>query len=87
MKINETQRIGAVNSYQARMDRRTEESGRKRQSDQLQISPEALEMLSTNRADQAERAKKVEGLKQQVSTGNYYVENGKLAEKLLPFFK
>ncbi|WP_239615864.1 flagellar biosynthesis anti-sigma factor FlgM [Cohnella mopanensis] len=87
MKINETQRIGAINSYQAKSEQRTEANGRKRQSDQVHISAEALEMLSHNRADQAERAKKIDGLKQQVATGSYFVDNGKLAEKLLPFFK
>lgn len=87
MKINETKRIGAINSYQVKTEKLAEANVRKRQSDQVEISTEALEMLSHNRADQAERAKKIEGLKQQVATGSYNVDNGKLAEKLLPFFK
>lgn len=87
MKINETRRIGAINSYQTKNEQRVEVNGRKRQSDQVQISAEALEMHSHNRVDQAERAKKIEELKHEVATGSYHVDNGKLAEKLLPFFK
>jgi negative regulator of flagellin synthesis FlgM len=87
LKINETRRIEAINSYQSKNEQRMEANGHKQKSDQVQISAEALEMLSHNRADQAGRAKKIEELKHEVATGSYHVDDGKLAEKLLPFFK
>ena len=55
--------------------------------DQVQISSEAKEMLSTSKMEHAERSRHIQHLKQSVASGTYYVDSGKLAEKLLPFFK
>jgi negative regulator of flagellin synthesis FlgM len=85
MKINETQRIGAVNPYQKQNEQRTENANRKRQTDNVQISAEAQEMLS--RVNNSDRSKRIDDLKESVSSGTYHVEAGKIAEKLLPFLK
>jgi len=85
MKINETQRIGAVNPYQKQSEQRTGNAGRKRQTDEVQISAEAQEMLSYSRTNQTDKSKRIDQLKQEVSTGNYHVDAGKIAEKLLPY--
>lgn len=87
MKINETRRVGAINPYQANGGPRTESSGRKRQTDNVQFSSEAMEMLAQTRLNGPERTQKLEELKQSVATGSYRIDAGKLAEKLLPFFK
>ncbi|MFC5653081.1 flagellar biosynthesis anti-sigma factor FlgM [Paenibacillus solisilvae] len=87
MKINETQRIGAVNPYQKQNEQQTGNAGRKRKTDEVQISAEAQEMLSSSRVNGAERAKLINELKQSVRSGTYHVEAGKIAEKLLPFLK
>ncbi|UVI29899.1 flagellar biosynthesis anti-sigma factor FlgM [Paenibacillus spongiae] len=87
MKINEPQRIGAVNPYQKHNEHRTGEMGRKRKTDEVQISAEAQEMLSYSRVNNAERTKRIEELKQEVSTGTYHVDAGKIAEKVWPFLK
>ncbi|GGD92271.1 flagellar biosynthesis anti-sigma factor FlgM [Paenibacillus nasutitermitis] len=85
MKINETQRIGAVNPYQKQSEQRAGNTERKRQTDEVQISAEAQEMLSYSRTNQTDKSKRIDELKQEVSTGNYHVDAGKIAEKLLPY--
>ncbi|BBH23902.1 negative regulator of flagellin synthesis [Paenibacillus baekrokdamisoli] len=87
MKINETQRIGAVNPYQKQNDKQAESASRKRKKDEVQISAEAQEMLSSSRENSTDRTKLIDSLKQSVSSGTYHVEAGKIAEKLLPFIK
>jgi negative regulator of flagellin synthesis FlgM len=86
VKINDVRRTGAVNPYQSANNQRTEASGRKRQKDELHISTEAKELLSQARINNPERENKIKQLKDAVSTGNYKVDAGKVAEKLLPFF-
>ncbi|WP_027092647.1 flagellar biosynthesis anti-sigma factor FlgM [Cohnella thermotolerans] len=84
MKINESQRIGAANPYSLKSAYRTDANGRKRQTDQVEFSAEALEMLSNGKS---QRDQKIEELKKSVQAGTYHVDAGKLAEKLLPFLK
>lgn len=91
MKINDTQRINAVNPYQRTAEAKAatgeKKAGRK---DEATFSPEAMEMLKAN-ATQAsantERAQKIQSLKEQVAAGTYKVDAGALADKLLPFLK
>ncbi|CAM2934129.1 flagellar biosynthesis anti-sigma factor FlgM [Paenibacillus sediminis] len=89
MKINETGRIGAINSYQRNVEARENFTGKKnRQKDQVSISPEAKEMLEAqNQVQDPQRAERINDLKQSVATGTYYVDAAKIAEKLLPYFK
>lgn len=87
MKINETQRLGAVNPYQKQSQRAVETNSKKKRDD-LQISAEAMEMLQSQQGVKSpERQKQLDELKSQVSTGTYQVEAGKIAEKLLPYLK
>ncbi|WP_342434571.1 flagellar biosynthesis anti-sigma factor FlgM [Paenibacillus sp. FSL H7-0442] len=86
MKINETNRIGAINPYQRNIETgRQEELKKSRRKDEVSISPEAMEML--NRSSDADRVKKIQELKQQVASGTYRVDADKITEKLLPYFK
>ncbi|GFN32661.1 hypothetical protein PCURB6_29210 [Paenibacillus curdlanolyticus] len=88
MKINETQRIGAINPYHKNNGQRVFESIGKKKRDDVQISTEAKEMLQSQQGVQSpERQKQIEELKNQVSTGTYYVDAGKVAEKLLPYLR
>lgn len=86
LKINETHRIGALNHYQKHNESRVASTSQKRQTDAVQISAEAKEMLSSSQTTSAERAQQIEQLKQSVATGTYHVEAGKIAEKLIPYF-
>lgn len=86
MKINETNRIGAINPYQRNIETGYKEEQKKsRRKDEVSISPEAMEML--NRSSDTDRVKKIQELKQQVASGTYRVDADKIAEKLLPYFK
>ena len=84
MKIHETQRIGGMNAYQKKHDKQPDEMSHKRYKDELNISSEALEMLASSHS---QSSKRVQQLKESVSTGSYYVEAGKVAEKLLPYMR
>ncbi|MEK4239938.1 flagellar biosynthesis anti-sigma factor FlgM [Paenibacillus sp. FSL H7-0714] len=89
MKINETGRINAMNPYQRSADaQRQEQMKKSSRKDEVSISDEAIQLLQAqNSGNDAERALKIDSLKQQVSTGNYQVDAKDLAEKLLPYFK
>lgn len=89
MKINETGRVGAVNSYQRNMEtHRQEQQNKTRRKDEVSISTEAMEMLQAQeRAGDPARLQKIQSLKEQVSSGTYNVSADQLAEKLLPYFK
>ncbi|MHA0856229.1 flagellar biosynthesis anti-sigma factor FlgM [Paenibacillus sp. CMAA1364] len=89
MKINETGRVGAINSYQRNIEvNRQNEDKKSRRKDEVTISAEAMEMLqATERSANPERTQQIQDLKQQVSTGTYHVDSNKLAEKLAPYFK
>jgi len=85
MKINEPGRISAVNSYQKQQDKRMGENGKARKTDAVHISNEAKLLLS--QVSDPGRSNRIDGLKQSVSSGSYYVDAGKIAEKLLPYLK
>lgn len=89
MKINETGRVGAINSYQRNIESgQKSEEKKNRRKDEVSISAEAMEMLqATERSSNAERTQHIQDLKQQVASGTYQVDSNKLAEKLLPYFK
>jgi len=91
MKINESGRITSVNAYRngyQNQDSRIAGKGKQaNMKDNVQISPEALEMLEAERANQGDRAERLEQLRASVQNGTYRVDAEKLAEKLLPFFK
>lgn len=85
MKINDMNRTGMVNPYRNRPTsaqiNQTDKKGRTR--DNVEFSDEARKMLEA--AADPERATKIAKLKESVATGTYYVEAGKIAEKLLPY--
>lgn len=88
MKINDTQRIGAYRTYQQQSDIRASQTSGKRRKDEVQFSAEAMELLRAREpVTDPDRAKRIEQLKNDVATGNYYVEDKLIIEKLLPFFK
>jgi negative regulator of flagellin synthesis FlgM len=82
MKINDTQRIAAANTYRkSNEDRIALTEGKKaKKKDEVNISPEAKQLLGASGAIQH-----VEDLKQAYLTGTYHVEASKIAEKLLPY--
>ena len=89
MKSNETGRINAMNPYQRSADaQRQEQMKKSSRKDEVSISDEAIQLLQAqNSGNDAERALKIDSLKQQVSAGTYQVDAAKLAEKLAPYFK
>jgi negative regulator of flagellin synthesis FlgM len=90
MKINDSQRIGAVNSYNKTSENRTANAAGKKErpKDQVEISSEAKELLGAQgTAGTEEQTRRIEELKDSVSTGTYHVDAKKIAEKLFPFIR
>lgn len=85
MKIDETQSIGMRPTYGSVSSRRVEGIPDRKRVDEVHISEEAKRLLDAREAQQTERIRKLETLRQEVASGTYYVEAGKIAEKLLPF--
>jgi negative regulator of flagellin synthesis FlgM len=83
VKINETQRVGAIQSYKRSGEARAGETNGKKNGrrDEVQISPEAKELQGSSGVSR----QKINELKQAVSTGTYHVDAMKVAEKLLPY--
>jgi len=83
MKINETQRTGAVNQYKKNNEHKPANTDSKfKKKDEINISSEAMELLSSKVTDA-----RIEDLKQSYSSDSYYVEPRKVAEKLFPYIK
>ena len=87
MKIHEIGRLSAVRTYQTQQDARAGGKGAVKRRDEVQISAEAQQLLWDSRLTGAERAEKIDRLKQSVSTGTYYVDAGKIADKLWPYLQ
>jgi len=88
MKINDIQRLGAINQY-----RRSEGSYGKdasknaKRRDQVEISSEAKELQELQELQGASNRQRIEELKESVNAGTYHVDARLLAEKMLPFIK
>lgn len=90
MKINENKRIGALNPYNKSNENRSAGIvGKKdKPKDQLEISSEAKELLSTSGTTRTpEHLSRLEELRDSVNSGTYHVDAKKIAEKLLPYIK
>lgn len=83
MKINEPSRVGRVNPYRnVAGGPSISNEMKKGKKDEVQISAEAKEMLSS-----LQNPEKIQELKEAVSNGTYHVDARKIAEKLWPFVK
>lgn len=90
VKINNIQRTNSINPYRNNQDTKPDDvkGSKGKQKDEVQISSEAKELLGAqNKANAGTPVEKVHELKSLVSSGNYHVESGKIAEKLMPYFK
>lgn len=91
MKINETGRIGSINSYQRQLDNQRQLTDKKtKRKDEVSISNAAQELLqaqANEKASDPARIQRIQDLKAQVAAGTYQVDAGKLADKLAPYFK
>lgn len=90
MKINGTNRVGAMNQYQKNHEALSTSAAGKpgKKKDQVEISSEAKELLGSTNTLATEKSKeKIESLKSSVAAGTYKVDARLLAEKLFPFIK
>ena len=89
MKINGIQSVGGTNPYNRNQETRSNDSKntKGKQRDEVRISPEAQELLEAQAGGDTARVRKLQELKQSVSTGTYHVEANQIAEKLFPYLK
>ncbi|BFT68666.1 flagellar biosynthesis anti-sigma factor FlgM [Paenibacillus sp. P36] len=90
MKINDNQRVGAINPYKKAGDAAFTQAASKKGKlkDQVEISAEAKELLGASETARTEEQKiRIEQLKSSVAAGTYHVDAGKIAEKILPYLK
>ncbi len=80
--------INSTNPYSKNQHKGNIANEKSKVKDQLSISAEAMSMLDQlSGSEQVDRKGKVAELKQQVATGTYQVEAGKVADKLLEWWK
>jgi negative regulator of flagellin synthesis FlgM len=84
MKINDVQRINAINPYKATNDAKLTQSDEKKhkKQDVVNISPEAKELQSSIGSK-----KQIDELKQSYTSGTYHVDARKIADKIFPYIK
>jgi negative regulator of flagellin synthesis FlgM len=82
MRIERSNHIQPVNPYRQQEAKQEEAKVKGKGRDQLEISTEALELQRTQESE-AERAKRIAQLKEQVQSGTYHVDAKLIAEKLL----
>jgi len=88
MKIIEIQRMASVQgAYGKSRETGSGSSGMARKKDEVSISAEAMEMLQNRQVSETDKTRRIDELKKSVAAGTYYVDSGKLAEKLLPFVR
>lgn len=88
MKIQGPGSINKVNPYNKIQNRNQVSNIANHKKDELQISNEAKAMLDElNQVIQPERKHKIAELKQQIENGKYQVDAGKVAEKLMEWWR
>lgn len=87
MKINEINRLGALNQYQKQRHPggtdRTDKTARK---DEVHISSEAKALQEAQGADASRQNDRLAMLKKSVHNGTYHIDARELADRLLPYF-
>lgn len=84
MKINDVNRLGAIQQYQRKAGAPSGSRVNQRNNkDEVQISAEAKELLGAGQL----RTERLDELKQSVQEGTYHVDARKIAEKLLPYIR
>lgn len=87
MKINDINRINRINTAYQSQNEAVKSHKKSATKDEVHISTEAQALLKSSRAEQSDRSEKINALKAEIQSGTYHVDAGKVAEKLLPFFK
>lgn len=83
MKINDINRIQAIQKYQLSNQQERELKQKEAKKDQLFISNEAKVLLEQSKDTSGASTEKVERLKEQVENGTYQIDPQKIADKLM----
>ncbi|NRD79395.1 flagellar biosynthesis anti-sigma factor FlgM [Bacillus sp. BRMEA1] len=84
MRINDVKY--GLNPYQNQINRNKTNTNKASNKDVVNISSSGQEIYQAMKSDQADRQKRIEQLKEQVSNGTYQVDSQKVAQKMLDFW-
>lgn len=90
MKIDGSNRIGAMNQYKKNIEALSASAASRtgKKKDQVEISSEAKELLGTQGPSGSDKSvERIAELKSSVAAGTYKIDARTLAEKLFPFIK
>ena len=86
MNIDKVNGSSFIQSYQKQMQvSKTEKTRPIQKEDELQISNQAKEMYGKN-VKEVERQEKINALKAQIQSGEYQVDNQKVADKIFGYW-
>jgi negative regulator of flagellin synthesis FlgM len=87
MRINEMK--SGFHTYQNQQNRSNIQDTQKKTSAsaEVKISSRGREISQAMMSEQAQRQNRLQELKQQISDGTYKVDSGKVAEKMIEFWK
>jgi negative regulator of flagellin synthesis FlgM len=85
MRINDVKY--GLYPYQNPINRNKTNTNKSSSGDVVDISTSGQEIYQAMKSDQADRQKRIEQLKQQISAGTYKVDSQKVAEKMIDFWK
>lgn len=85
MRINDVK--SGLYPYQNQINRNKTNINKTLSGDVVDISTNGKEIYQAMKSDQADRQKRIEQIKQQVSAGTYKVDSQKLAETMIAFWK
>jgi negative regulator of flagellin synthesis FlgM len=85
MRINDVKY--GLYPYQNPINRNKTNANKSSSGDVVDISTSGQEIYQAMKSDQADRQKRIEQLKQQISAGTYKVDSQKIAEKMIDFWK
>lgn len=85
MKIQDTNRVAQIATYQQNGRLQREGLGRapQAQRDGVTISPEAMQMARVSQETDVQRAERIDSVKQAIQSGTYSVPSDAVARKLL----
>jgi len=85
MRINDIKY--GINPYQHQINRPKTNPNTASGGDVVDISANGKEIYQAMKSDQADRQKRIEQLKQQISAGTYKIDSQKVADKMIEFWQ
>lgn len=88
MRVDGTGRVPGLGAYQKNAKYESKDLTQKGlKKDEVQISSEAHSLLQSNGISKVDNQQRIDELKEQVKSGQYFVASEDIAEKLMQYWK